>query len=206
MKKKLCIVIIGRSGCGKGTQARFIAQRLKPYGLYYFETGNFLRRAVKRRNLTTLRVKKILEQGDLVPGWAAAFFWLKAFIEQGAAEKHSVFDGSPRRLWDAQLIDEVMAWHERELSICLYIDVSAREAARRLILRGRKDDTPAAIQGRMRYFLRFVLPVVRYYGNSGRLIRIDGSHSPREVWTVLDKALKSKLGKQWPLPSRPKKR
>lgn len=198
-KRKLTLAIIGRSGCGKGTQARLIVGRLKKQGVAYFETGAALRKMVDRQTGPTVRnVREVLRQGDLVPGWVAAFVWLKGFIEEGAADKHLVFDGSPRRLWDAELIDQVVAWHGRPLPLCLYLDAEREEAMRRLLKRGRGDDTRRAIQNRMRFFAKDVMPVVDYYQKRGRLVKIDGNVSPSEVWRAIDKALAKKLGRLWP--------
>lgn len=199
MKDKLTITIVGRSGCGKGTQAQFIFERLKKRGAEYFETGAALRKMVlKQANPTARSVREVLKQGGLVPGWVAAFVWLKGFIEKGVADKHLIFDGSPRRLWDAELIDEVIVWHGRTLPLCIYLEVSEEEAARRLALRGRTDDTRRAIQNRMRYFAKDVMPVVNYYRKLDRLIKVDGNVPPSEVWRVLDQALAKKLGQLWP--------
>lgn len=198
-KRKLALAVIGRSGCGKGTQARLIVGRLKKQGAAYFETGAALRKMVNKQAGPTVRnIREVLRQGDLVPGWAAAFVWLKGFIEESAADKHLVFDGSPRRLWDAELIDQVIAWHGRPLPLCIYLEVGREEAMRRLLRRGRGDDTRSAIQNRMRYFDKDVMPVVNYYRKRGRLVRIDGNVPPSEVWSAIDKALAKRIGRLWP--------
>lgn len=198
MKNKLTIVVLGRSGSGKGTQAEFILRRLGK-DAYHLETGSFIRQLVKEKNNLTIGVvKEITERGELTPPWFAAFTWLKKIIEEGHADKHLVADGSPRSLWEAELYDNVMKVHGRTLPLCVYIDVNLKEAIKRLLLRGRKDDTSLAIRNRMEFFRRDVLPAIRYFKKHGRLIKVNGNPSPDVVWREIDKALAQRLGKKWP--------
>ena len=203
-KDKLTLVVLGRSGSGKGTQAHFIMGRLKKAGVFHLETGKFLRDLMTRKNVTTeLARTRIMERGELFPWWFPIFLWMREVIEHGNANRHIVGDGTPRRLAEAHLIDEIMAWHGRPLSICVYVDVSRAESRRRLLARGRADDTPAAIENRLDYFPRDVVPVLRYYRRQGRLVRVNGQQAPALVAKEIDKVLAKKLGKQWPSNTTP---
>lgn len=198
LKNKLTLVVLGRSGVGKGTQAEFILKRLRRRGVHHLETGRFLRKLLEKPNPTTILARQIMERGELFPSWFPAFTWLKELIEKGHGGKHLVFDGAPRRIWEAELVDDVMAWHRRSLSLCIYLELNEKEAIRRLLSRGRRDDTAAAIRNRLSFFSKNVLPVVRYYKDRGRLISIDGSPSPEVVFAEIDKQLVRRLGKKWP--------
>lgn len=203
----MTIVVLGRSGSGKGTQARFILKRLESGGVFHLETGRFLRDLIERKNVTTeLARTRFMETGELFPWWFPIFLWMRALVEGGNADKHVVGDGTPRRLSEARLIDEIMAWHGRPLPVCVYVDVGRKEAYRRLLARGRGDDTPDAIKNRLDYFPRDVAPVLRYYARHGRRVRVNGRLRPEKVFEEIDAALKKKLGAQWPSASRPKKK
>lgn len=199
LEDKLALVVLGRSGSGKGTQARFLLARLKKRGVFHMETGRFLRAALERDNSTTGMARlNIMKKGGIFPHWFAAFTWLKELIEGGHADEYLVFDGAARRMFEAKLLDEVMRWHGRSLPICIYVDVNRREAMRRLLARGRADDKRETIKNRLDYFPREVMPVIRYYSRHGRMIRVDGSLAPEEVFSQIDAALAEKLGKRWP--------
>ena len=198
LKNKITLVLLGRSGCGKGTQAKFIARRLRKEGVRHLETGRFLRSFIKKNNVTAKVGRELMGQGKLFPSWLAAYTWLKELIERGHANKHLVYDGAPRRIWEAELIDEVMRWHGRSLPICIYIDVSPEVATKRLLGRGRKDDTYSKIRNRLKFFSKDVLPTINYYKKMGRLIHVDGRPTPDVIWHLLDRALSSTLGKRWP--------
>lgn len=197
LKNKLTLVILGRSGSGKGTQAEVISKRLNRTGVAHLETGRFLRQLIVKSNPTINILRTDMLRGKLAPSWLAAFLWLKQLIEKGHADKHLVFDGAPRRIWEAKLIDEVMLWHKRALPICIYIDVGYKEGMRRLLLRGRRDDKPGAIKNRMKFFDENVLPVIRFYKKERRLLRINGNSPPGVVWREIDSALTKGFAKKW---------
>ena len=197
-KGKLTISLLGRSGSGKGTQARCAVERLKRSGVMHMSTGALLRALMREPTPAGRITRRIMERGELHPSWVAAYTWLKVVLEEGGARRHLVFDGAPRRLWETKLLDEVMRWHGRPLPFCVYIDVSRKEVMRRLTARGRADDTEAAIRRRLDYFLKDVVPVLRYYQRHGRLARVNGEQSPDEVWKEIDTVLAKRLGKQWP--------
>ena len=133
-----------------------------------------------------------------MPAWIPVYLWTNELVEKELVEDHLVFDGAPRRLIEAKLLDEFMAWHGRSLPICIYVDIPRKEAIKRLLARGRTDDTLAVIKNRLDYFPKDVVPVIRYFAKHRRLIRVDGSPSVKAVWQAIDAALKARLGKQWP--------
>ncbi|TSD04191.1 MAG: adenylate kinase [Parcubacteria group bacterium Greene0714_36] len=203
LKDKLTIVVLGRSGSGKGTQAKFILARLRRAGVFHLETGRFLRDLMERKNVTTeLAEARLMKRGDLFPWWFPIFLWMREIIAHGHADGHLIGDGTPRRLSEAHLIDEMMVWHGRPQALCVYVDVSRREARRRLLARKRGDDTPDAIENRLDYFPRDVVPVLRYYRRHGRLVRVNGVQTPARVAQDIDVALAKHLGRRWPRASR----
>lgn len=201
LKNKLTLVVLGRSGSGKGTQAEFIVKKLqKKGGVRHFETGRFLRDILKKKNVTSDLGKKVMREGKLFPSWFAAYTWLKELIEKGHADKHLVYDGAPRQLWEAELIDWVMDWHGRSKALCVRIDISEEEAMRRLLKRGRKDDERRAIKNRLAFFRKYVVKTWKYYESHGRLIHVNGEQSIKDVWREIDLKLKKRLKKKWPSP------
>ncbi len=201
LESKFTLVILGRSGSGKGTQAKFLVRRLQKQGVSYVGTGEILRILVRKyRNPTIDIARRIMRGGKLFPAWFPAYAWLKEFIENGMAANHIVFDGAARRVWEAKLLDDVVAAHRRSLPLVILVDVGEREAMRRLLARGRSDDKPPKIKNRLAFFGRYVSPVIRYYRSRGRLIRVNGEQSVKNVWKEIDAQLKKRLGKKWPSP------
>lgn len=182
------LVFLGRSGSGKDTQYELLARRYKR-GLT-INTGDLFRALVKSGSPLGKRVKEILNVGGLPPGWLASFLWLREIIEKLKEGQHLFSTGAPRRIEEAELLDDVMEFLGRRKPIAIYLVVSKEEATRRLLKRGRKADTPEAIRGLFQYFKESVLPVVEYYRARGHLIEVDGERSEKEIHTELLKALK----------------
>lgn len=199
LQDRLTIIVLGRSGSGKGTQAKFIINRLRREGVYHVETGRFFRKIITKNIPSASLARMYMKRGYLLPLWFAAYLWLKELIEKGHVASHLVYDGAPRRVHEAELIDEVAFWHGKSLPLCVYIDTSEKEATRRLLLRRRRDDRVSAIKNRMKFFRRDVLPVARYYEKRGRLIRIDGNPSPEIVSQLVERALLKRLKSKWPV-------
>ena len=57
------IILLGAPGVGKGTQAQFICQA---YGIPQISTGDMLRQAIKDQTPLGLKVKGVMDRGDLV--------------------------------------------------------------------------------------------------------------------------------------------
>lgn len=202
---KLSLVVMGRSGSGKGTQAQYILDRLGKES-YHIETGRILRELLMHENPTTILARDIMKTGGLFPSWFGSFAWLRELIERGYAGNHLVFDGAPRKVDEARLMDEVMKWHGRLLPFCIYVDVSEKQASSRLLARGRDDDHSVAIHHRMQFFKKDVLPVIRFYRHKGRLIHVDGERSIEEVWQEIDRKLAIHFKHLWPSLSKQKKK
>lgn len=198
LKNKYTFVVIGRSGSGKGTQAKFLVRKLERAGVAHLETGRFLREVLQKYdNPTTQKARILMGNGKLFPSWFPVYTWLQEIFEHGIADRHWVFDGAPRALWEAKLIDSVVEWHERPLPIAIYVDITPKEATRRLLKRGRADDHKQSIQNRMNFFAKDVLPVIRYYRGKKRLLVINGDKPVERVWRGIDRALAKRLGRAW---------
>lgn len=197
---RISIIVLGRSGSGKGTQAQFILRRLRKQGVDHLETGRFLRQILRKyQNSTTALAKVTMASGRLFPDWFAAYCLLKEIIEKGTAGQHWVFDGAPRSVWQAELIDNLVSWHERPLPVAVLIDVNDKEATKRLLLRSRTDDHGRSIKNRMKFFGQSVVPVINYYKSKKRLLLVNGEQSVEEVEKDINKALKKYFKKNWPL-------
>ena len=136
-------------------------------------TGDFARTRAQKDTLTGKWIKSILDAGGFFPSWLANGLILE-MIEPNLTSHEQVLllDGSPRRLSEAQVLDEFMNNLNRPSVHPIYLDISEEESRRRLMARGRGDDTADAITNRLAWFTTQVLPVLSYYGD--RLITVSG--------------------------------
>lgn len=175
------IILLGPSGSGKGTQAKLLQEK---FGLDYVGSGDLLRARQEIDDFSGRKVREVLSRGGFTPTAIIFGLWLVKWEEmKNKSEfKGFVIDGSPRKIIEAQLIDQTLEWYEWDKYLrILLIDVSRSESSRRLLERKREDDTPEAINSRLDLFEREVLPVIEYYDKSKRLIKINGEQSIEDV-------------------------
>ncbi|MEK7487918.1 MAG: nucleoside monophosphate kinase, partial [Patescibacteria group bacterium] len=73
-KEPLNLIILGRSGSGKGTQAQILSHE---FNLEYIGTGDLLRKFSERENAAAHRMKETMAQGKLAPSWMPFFIWME---------------------------------------------------------------------------------------------------------------------------------
>jgi adenylate kinase len=74
----------------------------------------------------------------------------------------------------------------------VHLKLDDDEVVRRLLGRGRPDDTEPVIRNRLRVYREETAPLIRHYGDRGLLVTIDASGTPEAVATRLDPALAPK--------------
>lgn len=180
-------VIIGRSGCGKGTQAQLLIEELKKRDsettIQYLEAGAKFRELIARPNFTGKLAKKITDEGGLQPAFLAIHNWAHLFIENINGDEHLVIDGSPRKLDEAKILHEAFVFYGRPKPTIIYINVSKNWSTEKLMARGRGDDKKTEIENRLSWFDTDVLPAIGYFKSQDDLdvIEINGERSIEEV-------------------------
>jgi len=216
--KPLSFALIGRSGCGKGTQGELL---MKHFGnLFNVSTGGLLRDLAKLDTSAGKGIKKILENGGLAPDFVIIGLWMRELCNNIKDDQGILLDGAPRRVIEAQAIDEFMDFLDRKDAFFpILIDVSREEAFSRLTNRrickdcgklipwigeskelkkcdacggelyNRPDDNPEAINNRLDYYEDKVVPVVNYYKDKNRLVIINGEQPIEKVFEDVLKAV-----------------
>lgn len=175
-------VFLGMSGAGKGKQTKFLTKFLKENGndFLIISTGDLARKLAKKNTVISKWIKNILDEGGFFPEWLAIHIWLSELEKKLINNKTIIiFEGTPRKVKEAKMVDELMEYLKRPLPIPVYLDIDNKEATRRLLKRGRDDDNPEAIKERLENFSKSVLPTIKYYGK--RVMKIDGMGSEKEV-------------------------
>lgn len=181
-------IFIGRSGCGKGTQADLLMAHLCEVGskscrTLHVESGALLRNFIKGGNYTQERIKTVMNGGVLVPESIIVALWTDYLIANFTGTENLVFDGTPRKLHEAQLLDNALQFYGVEKPSVIYVNVSKEWSEKRLIARARKDDKPEAIAKRLAWFDSEVIPTINFYKNSSyyNFIEINGEQPISDV-------------------------
>ncbi|MFZ2167515.1 MAG: nucleoside monophosphate kinase [Minisyncoccia bacterium] len=172
------IFFIGKPGCGKGTQAKLLAQTT---GWQVMSAGNQFRAIATEDTPVGHKIKSTIDGGDLAPHWFAMYLYLKALF--GVNETTSViFDGFNRKVPEAELAIDSLKWLGRNFTV-LNINVSDEEVEKRLALRkeaeGRVDDN--VVEERLKEYHEHTDPAIELFRKAGELIDIDGERTVEEI-------------------------
>lgn len=161
-------IFIGRSGCGKGTQAEllksFIKQKdTKSREIFYVETGAKFRDFIKANTYTSNLSRQVYERFERQPDFLAVWMWAHLFVENMTGEEHVVVDGAPRSLPEASVMTNAFDFYGRTANV-IYINISRESSERRLLARGRDDDSTAIkIKKRLDWFDTDAVPAVEFF-------------------------------------------
>lgn len=183
MMEKLGFMFIGLSGSGKGTQStllkKFLEEKDGENSVVFAYAGENFRKLMKNDGYTASLSKKVTEEGKLNPGFLAVWGWSSVLVDSMKDNKHLIMDGSPRKLVEAQLIDEAMDFYGIEKVYPIFLNIGLDVARDRLLARGRADDNEEGIKERFAYYERDVVPVIEYFKNESKnkLIEVNGEQS-----------------------------
>jgi adenylate kinase len=97
-----------------------------------------------------------------------------------------LFDGFPRTIIQAQLLDDFLADIGKKIDLVLNLVVQNDELIRRLLNRakieGRADDTDETIRARLTVFYEQTSPLIEYYREKGCVEEVDGMRGTDEVF------------------------
>ena len=197
IKEPFVFLLMGRSGCGKGTQAKMLIKYLQDNNLgetLYVYTGEKLRSFTeKEENLAASLAKSKMKAGGLLPSFLAVWLWSGALIEGVKENNNVIMDGSPRTLLEALMTDDAMEFYGRSNVVPIFLETSEEWSTQRLLGRGRSDDNLKSIKERLAYFEKDVAPVIDYYDGRSKykLMRINGEQSVEAVHQkILEKVFK----------------
>jgi adenylate kinase len=186
-------VFFGRSGCGKGTQAKLLADYLKSKGrsVLYIETGSAFRELMKGESLTSKNVQNILKDGHLIPVFLPIWIWTDFMVKNFTGQEDMILDGVCRRKDEAEALDSALDFYGIEKPNIIVMNVSKKWSFERMMARKRADDTPEKIQNRLSWYEQDVLPSIEYFKNKSgySFIEVNGEQSIENVQKDIIKAL-----------------
>lgn len=190
-------IFMGRSGSGKGTQAKLLIEEMKrrddSASIFYLETGKFFREYIDKDGYSNKLAKEIVEGGGRVNSFLAIWMWTNALIANIKGNEHLVIDGSPRAIQEAQIMDTAMTFYKRTNPTIIYINTSRAWCETRLLERHRNDDlTIEHIRRKLDWFESDVEGAIWWYRNQPqyRFIEINGERAIEEIQKeIIEKVL-----------------
>ena len=176
------IVIFGKPGSGKGTQANFLKEK---YSLYHISTGDLFRKNISNRTKLGVEAKSYLDNGDLVPD-SVTIKMLENEVLLNKKVKGYIFDGFPRTLAQAKSLDTFLNSINLKINATIALDVDENELITRLLDRGkttnRSDDQDLEkIQNRFNEYNNKTSILIDFYDKQGKFYSVDGKGSVDDI-------------------------
>ncbi|MBC8397144.1 MAG: adenylate kinase [Flavobacteriales bacterium] len=180
------IIIFGKPGSGKGTQADFLKNK---YDLYHISTGDLFRKNITTKTKLGLEAKSYLDNGDLVPD-TVTIKMLENEVLLNKDVKGYVFDGFPRTLNQAESLDFFLESINLNINATIALDVSEDELISRLLERGkitnRSDDQDVdKIKNRFNEYNNKTSILINFYKNQDKFYSVDGKGSVDDITSRL---------------------
>ncbi|MDG2476201.1 MAG: adenylate kinase [Flavobacteriaceae bacterium] len=180
------IVIFGKPGSGKGTQAVFLKNK---YELYHISTGDLFRKNITNETKLGLEAKSYLDKGDLVPD-IVTIKMLENEVLSNKDAKGYIFDGFPRTLHQAESLDLFLDTIDLKINATIALEVNEDELISRLLERGkvtnRSDDQDIdKIKNRFNEYNNKTSILINYYKNQSKFFSVDGKGSVDDITSRL---------------------
>jgi adenylate kinase len=180
------IVLLGPPGAGKGTQAVLIS---KHFNIPHISTGEILREQVALGSPLGLRVKAVLDAGELVADDLIMEI-VRARLGREDCARGFLLDGIPRTLPQAEILDAILGRESTPLTDVVQIAVPQQVLIDRIRHRGgvagggagRSDDASEVAAHRFQVYLTQTAPVAIHYREQGNLHEVDGVGSVEDVF------------------------
>ena len=206
------LLIMGRPGAGKGTQAANIKEY---YGIPHISTGDMFRAAIKEGTELGKLAKSYMDKGALVPDEVTIGI-VKERLLKDDCKKGFLLDGFPRNVLQAEALDSFMKEQGISLDAVLDVNVDTSILIRRIVGRRicktcgatyhivfnptkvegkcdacgadtvlRDDDKPETVQKRLAVYHEQTQPLIEYYDKQGILKSVDGTKPMDEVFSAI---------------------
>lgn len=210
------LLFMGPPGAGKGTQAKRISMK---YNIPHISTGDMLREAVAKGTELRMKVKKIMEKGELVSDELINQI-VEERLSQEDCKNGFILDGYPRTLAQAQELESILQKLSKKLDLALFVDVPEEKLVLRITSRRvcpkcgkvynlislkpkndelcddcgvrliqRDDDKEGTVRQRYKVYMVSTQPLIDYYKNKGILEVVNGDNDIDEVTNNIIKIL-----------------
>ncbi len=180
------VFLLGKPGCGKGTQAKKIAERT---GWPVISAGAQFRAIASEDSPVGRKIKSEIDAGILAPHWFAMYLYQESLFSLPEGQS-AIFDGFNRKPEEARLVVDSLTWLGRPF-IVINISIPDELVRERIEKRShenkRGDDQ--SVETRLEEYYTYTQKAIELFRAEGELIDIDGAQDPEKVTHCILEAL-----------------
>ncbi len=186
------IVLFGKPGAGKGTQAEFLKEK---YNLTHLSTGDIFRYNIKNDTDLGQLAKTFMDKGDLVPDEVTKQM-LQSEVDKNPHSAGFLFDGFPRTTAQAEALDQFLASKGQNITATVALEANDEILVQRLLERGKTSGRPddqdeEKIRNRYQEYNEKTAPLMQYYEAQGKFHAVNGIGTIEEITERLSKVIDS---------------
>lgn len=169
------IILFGKPGAGKGTQATLLKEN---YRLKHISTGEVFRFNIKNETELGKQAKAYIDRGDLVPD-VITIAMLKDEVEKNADARGFIFDGFPRTTAQSEALDAFLSEKNTQVHAVIALEADDELLTQRLLERGKvsgrtDDQDEEKIRNRFQEYNEKTAPLMQYYQKQGKFHSVNG--------------------------------
>lgn len=174
-KYMINLVLFGKPGAGKGTQAAFLRDT---YNLKHISTGDVFRYNIKNDTPLGQLAKSYMDKGDLVPD-EVTIKMLQDEVEKNPEASGFIFDGFPRTTAQADALDDFLATKDMKINATIALEANDEVLIQRLLERGKVSGRPDdqdedKIRNRFEEYNEKTAPLKEYYEAKKKFHSVNG--------------------------------
>lgn len=189
-KHMINLVLFGKPGAGKGTQAQFLKEQ---YNLKHISTGDVFRYNIKNGTELGTLAKSYIDKGDLVPD-EVTIKMLEDEVAKNQDADGFIFDGFPRTVAQAEALDNFLESKDMKINATIALEANDKVLINRLLERGKvsgrtDDQDKDKIRNRFEEYNSKTAPLKKYYEEQNKFHSVDGIGTIEEITERLTKVI-----------------
>jgi len=210
------IIFIAPPAAGKGTQAEMLREK---YNMYHLSTGDLLREISKSDTELGKEVKELIDNGKLIDD-ELMLKLLKEKISSLENNDGIIFDGFPRTIRQAEMLNELLSSMNQSIDRVIYLEVDKEIASKRatgrvtcpncgniyniyfddikdnkcnncnVTLSKREDDTIEKFNNRFDTYMSSTKPVIDYYRDLNILYTVSSIGDKKDIFKNIESIIR----------------
>ena len=180
------IILFGPPGAGKGTQSKYLVNKLKSFQI---STGDILRDEINKNSEIGKAIINDMNDGKFVSDEIVNKL-IENLVSDPQKKNRLIFDGYPRSLSQAKNLEVLLKNFDQSIDLILFLNVDKETILKRLekrkIIENRSDDDTDTIVRRYEKYMETTQPVLNFYSENPNFKEIDGSLEIEEITRKID--------------------